>query len=58
MWPFKKEITYTEKELDIIIKIVRKDLLQEAIAVSLEVKTVREAVKRMKGLMTKYETNR
>lgn len=57
MWPFRtniKEVTYTETELNQIVKIVRKDLLEEAIQVSLEVKTIKEAVKRIKGLKNKY----
>ena len=54
MWPFKKEIKYTEKEVDDIIKIIRKESFKEAIEVSLHVKTVKEAVKRIQGLVRKY----
>ena len=55
MWPFRKKISYTEEELNQCIRIVRKDAFEEAIRVSLEVKTVKEAVKRIKGLAEKYE---
>lgn len=56
MWPFKKEITYTEQELKKCISIVRKDSFEEAIQVSLEVETVKKAVERINRLKDKYET--
>lgn len=56
MWPFKKRIVYTEEELQKCLSIITKDILQEAISVTLEVKTAKEAVKRIRGLMRKYES--
>ncbi len=58
MWPFKKkikEVIYTETELNQIVKIVRKDLIEEAVQRSLEVGTLKEAVKRIKRLKYKYD---
>lgn len=55
MWPFKKEIKYTEQELDKIISILRKDIFQEVLQRVKEQKP-KDAIKTIERLAKKYES--
>jgi hypothetical protein len=53
MWPFKKEIVYTEQELQKCLSILKKDIFEEILARVKEQKP-KDAIETIKRLAEKY----
>ena len=55
MWPFKKEIKYSEEELQKCLSILKKDIFQEVLQRVKEQKP-KDAIKTIEQLAKKYES--